>query len=116
MAEGRKLSREQVEALAQGRVYTGLQAIANGLVDEFGTLADVVRIAQQGTYLSRSLNRLFTEFLLVESNVRKVVEYPKKKTLWDMLKKKKGTYWSAGLFFCHSFFAARDFFIDTYHI
>jgi signal peptide peptidase SppA len=71
VAEGRKMTKEQVESLAQGRVYTGLQAMAHGLVDDFGSLSDVVRIAQQ------------------ESSVRKVVEYPKKKTLWDMLRKKK---------------------------
>jgi protease-4 len=71
VAEGRKMTKEQVESLAQGRVYTGLQAMVHGLVDDFGSLSDVVRIAQQ------------------ESSVRKVVEYPKKKTLWDMLRKKK---------------------------
>lgn len=49
VAEGRKMTKEQVESLAQGRVYTGLQAMAHGLVDDFGSLADVVRIAQQGT-------------------------------------------------------------------
>ncbi len=43
------MTKEQVESLAQGRVYTGMQAMANGLVDDFGSLSDVVRIAQQGT-------------------------------------------------------------------
>lgn len=49
VAEGRKMTKEQVESLAQGRVYTGLQAMVHGLVDDFGSLSDVVRIAQQGT-------------------------------------------------------------------
>ncbi|MBM4253177.1 MAG: signal peptide peptidase SppA [Deltaproteobacteria bacterium] len=38
VAEGRKIPVEKVEAIAQGRVYTGLQAKEIGLVDEIGGL------------------------------------------------------------------------------
>ncbi|MFT7589812.1 MAG: protease-4, partial [Limisphaerales bacterium] len=34
VAEGRSLSMESVESIAQGRIWTGTQAIENGLVDE----------------------------------------------------------------------------------
>ena len=38
VAEGRKLTPEQVEAIAQGRVWSGREALARGLVDEIGGL------------------------------------------------------------------------------
>lgn len=38
VAEGRKLTPEQVEAIAQGRVWSGADAVENGLVDELGGL------------------------------------------------------------------------------
>lgn len=38
VAEGRKLSPDKVEEIAKGRVWTGKQALANGLVDELGGL------------------------------------------------------------------------------
>lgn len=42
VATGRKLDPEQVEAVARGRVWTGQQAKANGLVDEIGGLSDAL--------------------------------------------------------------------------
>jgi len=42
---GRGLSRERVHELAQGRVWTGRQAEANGLVDSLGGLADAISLA-----------------------------------------------------------------------
>jgi len=38
VAEGRKMTREQVRAVAKGRAWTGTQASKNGLVDEIGGL------------------------------------------------------------------------------
>ncbi|WP_282122331.1 signal peptide peptidase SppA [Algibacter mikhailovii] len=38
VAAGRQLTRVQVEKVAQGRVWTGLDALKNGLVDEIGGL------------------------------------------------------------------------------
>lgn len=46
-ANGQKMTREQLEALAGGRVWTGRQAKANGLVDELGTLDDAVAYAKK---------------------------------------------------------------------
>ena len=45
VADGRNLSLEEVEALAQGRVWTGLQAKENGLVDELGGLGAAIEAA-----------------------------------------------------------------------
>lgn len=42
VASGRNMSREQVLELADGRVYTGRQALELGLVDELGNLYDAV--------------------------------------------------------------------------
>jgi protease-4 len=45
VSDGRDLSVEQVDAVARGRVWTGEQAAANGLVDEIGGLRVAVRRA-----------------------------------------------------------------------
>ena len=42
---GRSLEREALEALAHGRVWTGRQAAANGLVDQLGGLEDSLALA-----------------------------------------------------------------------
>ncbi len=47
VAEGRKMTLDKVEALAQGRVYTGMQAKELGLVDELGSLKDAMQIAKK---------------------------------------------------------------------
>ena len=45
VARERKLTPEKVRELADGRVFTGEQAVENGLVDTLGTFEDAVRIA-----------------------------------------------------------------------
>jgi len=47
VSEGRDLSRERVEELARGRVWTGSDALENGLVDEIGDLEQAVAHAAQ---------------------------------------------------------------------
>jgi protease IV len=50
VAKGRpKLTAEQVRTLADGRVYSGQQALANGLVDQVGTVDDAVAFVKQQT-------------------------------------------------------------------
>jgi protease-4 len=46
-AEGRKMTYDQLNKLAGGRVYTGRQAQKLGLVDEIGTLDDALAFAKQ---------------------------------------------------------------------
>jgi protease-4 len=46
-AAGQTLTREQLVKLAGGRVWTGRQAKANGLVDELGTLDDAIAAAKK---------------------------------------------------------------------
>ncbi|MHB8994180.1 MAG: signal peptide peptidase SppA [Armatimonadota bacterium] len=45
IAEGRKMDRAKVRLLAEGRIYTGNQAKAVGLVDELGNYYDAVKLA-----------------------------------------------------------------------
>ena len=47
VAEGRKLDRDAAEAVARGRVWSGIAAKARGLVDELGGLDRAVAIARE---------------------------------------------------------------------
>lgn len=46
-AESRRMTPEQIDAVAQGRVWTGRQARERGLVDELGGLETAIRIAKE---------------------------------------------------------------------
>jgi protease-4 len=46
VADGRKLPVEKVREIADGRVFTGRQALAIGLVDELGGLEDAIKTAK----------------------------------------------------------------------
>lgn len=45
VADGRKLSRDQVELVAQGRIWSGKQGLDRGLVDQLGGVTDALRHA-----------------------------------------------------------------------
>ncbi len=45
VAEARKTSRERVDAVGQGRVWTGADALARGLVDRLGSYEDALKAA-----------------------------------------------------------------------
>ena len=45
VADGRKLSREKVDDIGQGRIWSGVDAEKLGLIDEFGGLTKAVEIA-----------------------------------------------------------------------
>lgn len=47
VAKGRNKTVEEVNTLAQGRVWTGTQAKTNGLIDEFGGLEKAIDIAKE---------------------------------------------------------------------
>lgn len=47
VASGRNMSVEEVDALAQGRVWSGIDAKENGLVDELGSLDDAIVAAAE---------------------------------------------------------------------
>ena len=45
VAEGRKMTVDQVDSIGQGRVWTGIDAKERGLVDELGGLEDAIKAA-----------------------------------------------------------------------
>jgi len=47
VAAGRRLSVERVHELGRGRVWTGADAVANGLADETGGVSDAIAIARR---------------------------------------------------------------------
>ncbi len=73
VAEGRDMTVEDVDAIAQGRVWTGAEALEIGLVDEIGTLEDAINYALLCTEGARGIDDV------------QLLEYPKPQTTLDML-------------------------------
>jgi protease-4 len=72
VASGRKRPYDQMEALAQGRVWMGAQAKQNGLVDELGGL-------------DRALELIKEKAKIPASEKVALVTYPPRRTVWDIL-------------------------------
>ena len=47
VSENRKMSKEDVHAVAQGRIWTGEAALEAGLVDQLGTIDDAITVAAE---------------------------------------------------------------------
>lgn len=66
VAEGRNMTFEEVDEIAQGRVWTGKEAVSNGLVDELGSLEDAIasaaELAEVGSYRVRNYPDYETDF------------------------------------------------------
>jgi protease-4 len=62
VADGRKKTAAQIDAVAQGRVWTGAQARELGLVDELGGLDAAVRLAKQHAKLDMTRDVSFTVY------------------------------------------------------
>ena len=71
VAEGRNLTREQVETIAQGRVWTGADAVKNGLVDELGGLDLALKYAAEAADIQ---DYKIKEFPVFEKNLDKMLE------------------------------------------
>jgi protease-4 len=70
VATGRKMTFDQVDAVAQGRVWTGTEALQNGLVDQLGGLdvalkeaAKLAKIKKYKTVNYPEFEKTFMEFL-----------------------------------------------------
>jgi protease-4 len=87
VAGARKRTPEQVDAVAQGRVWTGAQALQHGLVDRLGSYRDALdsaarrgRLAQADsgqfriTYLDRQPERLQQLLDLLGGSVRQQLQ------------------------------------------
>ncbi|HXU80529.1 MAG TPA: S49 family peptidase, partial [Polyangia bacterium] len=53
-AEGRKKTYQEIDAIAQGRVWTGSEALAHGLVDRLGGLDTALDLAKDKAHIARS--------------------------------------------------------------
>ena len=73
VAEGRDMTVEDVDAIAQGRVWAGADAIEIGLVDRIGTIEDAIEYAAMSIEGVTSVNDV------------QVVGYPKPKTTLETL-------------------------------
>jgi protease-4 len=62
VAAGRGMDINKVEAIAQGRVYSGLGALKVGLIDSIGGLDDAVRIARELAGISGDKQVLYREY------------------------------------------------------
>ncbi|MDE3197530.1 MAG: signal peptide peptidase SppA [Acidobacteriota bacterium] len=72
VAAARNRPFDQIEPVAQGRVWLGDQAKANGLVDELGGIDRAIELVKKKAGIAASANI-------------NLVLYPGKKTLWDLL-------------------------------
>jgi protease-4 len=72
VAESRHSTPEKIDAIAQGRVWTGQQAKQNGLVDELGGLDRAVAVAKQRAKIA------------ADSDVELVV-FPPRKSFYELL-------------------------------
>jgi protease-4 len=72
VADGRKRKYDDVEPLAQGRVWLGSQAKQNGLVDEIGGLDRAVELVKQRAKIAAS-------------DKVTLVTYPPRRTLFELL-------------------------------
>ena len=72
VAEGRKKPFDQIESLAQGRVWVGAQAKENGLVDQLGGLDLAIEVLKQRAHMSAS-DRVT------------LVPYPGRRSVFEML-------------------------------
>jgi protease-4 len=77
VAEGREgLSAEKVRALADGRVYTGRQALELGLVDRLGTLQDVLAEAKTAAGIKKAKVVMYHRPLGYRANVYSATPAP----------------------------------------
>lgn len=61
VVKGRRLSREQVEKIADGRIFTGEQAKALGLIDELGSFEDAIDLTKRMVGLSGEVKLIYPE-------------------------------------------------------
>ncbi len=66
VASGRGMKMEEVENIAQGKVYTGVEAKEIGLVDEIGTLEETIET------LAKELNLIDYQLVNLESSMNEI--------------------------------------------
>jgi protease-4 len=64
------MSEDNVERIAEGRVWTGSEAFENGLIDEIGTIYDAIRICKEKVSID-------------EKHSVRLIYYPKERSILD---------------------------------
>lgn len=91
VADSRKMTTAQVDSIAQGRVWTGKQAVRIGLVDKLGSLQDAVKYAAAKAKLGDKYTTIdlpllkpwYAEFML-DSSAEKVYSKPLRAVLGEL--------------------------------
>jgi protease IV len=89
VAQGRKLSVEQVDGLGQGRVWTGRQAKQRGLVDELGGLSRAIAIAKERSGVAQGERVRIVHLPRPEFSIKRIFE--------DMVGSEKSMEWPVNL-------------------
>ena len=71
VSDGRNISMDEVEALAQGRVWSGEQALKNGLANEEGDLKDAINAAAELADLGNEFN--ITSYPKIEPEINDIL-------------------------------------------
>ena len=71
VSDGRNISIDEVETLAQGRVWSGEQALKNGLVSEEGDIKDAINAAAELADLGNDFN--ITSFPKIEPEINDIL-------------------------------------------
>ena len=98
VAEARDMTKEEVDGIARGRIWTGKQALENGLVDELGGLDLALSIARKKAGLEKrevELIRLprenwLTRWVTAYSSAKTLVtssDSAKRRSLFDLLRR-----------------------------
>lgn len=90
VSNGRKLTVDQVDEIAQGRVWSGSEAKLIGLVDEFGGLTDAVKAAAE---LASLENYRVEEYPKRKEFLQQLLEDLGGKTETALLKRKLGAHY-----------------------
>jgi protease-4 len=87
VAEGRKMTKAEVDSIAQGRVWTGVDAKRIKLVDEFGGLDYAISVAAKRAKLTEYR---ITELPVVKDPFEKILENLGQKPVESLLKQHMG--------------------------
>jgi protease-4 len=88
VAEGRKMSFAQVDSIAQGRVWSGSQALKVGLVDKIGGMDDALKEAASLAKIKNYRTQNFPEF---EKDINDILEnFPFAKSQESFIKEEFG--------------------------
>lgn len=88
VAEGRNMTQDEVNVIAQGRVWTGVDALNNGLVDELGGLDVALKYAAEAAEIE---DYKIKEFPIFEKDLDKILQkFGLTKAKEDILKEELG--------------------------